>query len=44
MDEILLMKKIMDNVLEDLDFFLSFHRISSIKKMIFHGYSAIEHG
>jgi hypothetical protein len=34
----------MDNVLEDVDFILSFHPISSIKKMIFHGYSAIEHG
>jgi hypothetical protein len=34
----------MDNDLEDLDFILSFHPISSIKKMIFHGYSAIEQG
>jgi hypothetical protein len=28
-------EKIMDNVLEDLDFILSFHLISSIKKWYF---------
>jgi hypothetical protein len=31
----------MDIVLEDLDFILSFHPISSIKKMILHEYLAI---